>query len=325
MSATNIEWAERVWNPVTGCSFGCEFCYARKFANRMKFNPNPLVREKYKNGFKPTVHHNLFNEPATWRKPSRVFVTSMGDLFDPAVSFSDLHRLFKVMQIYGAHKYIILTKQPKRMKDFVHEFISANGLDAMPDNIWMGVSASNQQETDDRLRILIKTPVRVKIISLEPLTGPVSLFEPVPVWKNKIMQFLFPKEIYFIHHLSWVILGGMTGHNAKPMHPHWVTRIRNQCLYHGVPLFFKSWGAYYTKWVDTIQGKVVFRYFKTYKEWTDKLWVSKGDKLVSPLGKYPTYGKEIRESDYPLAIMSPVKPGDHNRHIDNYLFAQFPK
>jgi protein gp37 len=235
MSNTKIQWAEKVWNPVTGCtkiSPGCAHCYAEQFAARLSKIPN--LKGKYKYGFEFAIHYDAFDEPYKWRTPKRVFVTSMGDLFHEKVSNQWRDKVFEVIKQLPQHTFMLLTKRPENML----EYMRRNGYEKLP-NIWCGVSAENQQAANERIPILllIKSPVR--FVSCEPLLGPVHFnINGVQTLENlKIAHKQYGK-------VDWVIAGGESGNRARPMHPDWVNEIVHQCSAHKTPLFFKSWGAY---------------------------------------------------------------------------------
>lgn len=222
---TKIEWANKVWNPITGCSYTCQWCYARRFANRLQHNPNVKVNHKYRNGFEPSFHPEALCEPSKWEKPARVFVCSMGELFDPAFMpnrISDLDRIFNVMEVHNMHTYILLTKQPALMLGYIE---SRYGNKGVPGNIWIGVSVSNSIDFIRRVPILYNINASVRIISAEPLTGHIDL----GIYADRI---------------QWVICGGMSGHKAIPMHTSWVKSLLNQCISANIPFFFKRWGAH---------------------------------------------------------------------------------
>src|SRR4030042_788943 len=158
MGATKIEWAQKVWNPVTGCtprpfSSGCDHCYARRIAQRLRGRHGYPADDP----FRPTVHPDRMDEPLHWRKPSRVFVCSMGDLFHPAVSVEVLQRIWTTMEMCPSHTFLILTKRPERMRNL----LSASGHlyreHPLP-NVMLGVSAENQKAADERPPLRQETP-----------------------------------------------------------------------------------------------------------------------------------------------------------------------
>jgi protein gp37 len=260
---TKIEWTDVTWNPLRGCSKvseGCRNCYAEKMASRFSGEGMPYegtIENGRWNGqikFVPDVQ----DQPLKWKKPRRVFVNSMSDLFHPNVPESYIGSIWDVMARTPQHTYQILTKRPERMLEILSKW-AADGwywrredglwcgpLEGPLPNVWLGVSVENQRAADERIPLLLQTPAAVRFLSMEPLLGPVDLsaFKP------------FDGECYCSDYrccprmakdcpetaIDWVIVGGESGPGARPMHPDWVRSIRDQCQAAGVSFFFKQWG-----------------------------------------------------------------------------------
>lgn len=286
--STKIEWVVnpdgsqgKSWNPVTGCtkiSPGCKHCYAERMSKRLAGRCGYPADEP----FKVTYHHNRLEEPLRWRKPQNVFAVSMGDLFHEDVPDEYINQVFAVMALCPQHTFRVLTKRPKRMCQYMadNNYIELNGVNIgqfppLP-NVWLGVTAENQEQADKRIPLLLQTPAAVRFVSVEPMLGPVDLGGlswvsfPYPVrgdWPfhataaaagihrahvnshgavsacvgDKLLG-IKPAEMDWCRKLDWVICGGETGPGARPMHPDWVRSLRDQCQNAGVPFFFKSWG-----------------------------------------------------------------------------------
>lgn len=214
MSKSSIEWTESTWNPITGCtkiSLGCQNCYAERMALRLQAMGN----EKYKNGFKLTLHEDVILEPLTWKKPSVIFVNSMSDLFHEEVPDDFIFRLFDVMEKANQHTFQILTKRSERL-------LELNTSIRWPKNVWMGVTVEHNHYIK-RIDQLRETDAQVKFLSLEPLLGPISDLN--------------------LNRIDWVIAGGESGPKARPINPEWVRDIRDKCQLANVPFFFKQWGG----------------------------------------------------------------------------------
>lgn len=242
MGVTKIEWADRVWNPVTGCtpfSPGCDNCYARRMANRLRGRCGYPADDP----FKVTVHEDRIAEPMRWRKPSRVFVCSMGDLFHGDVHDRTIAKVFGTMQSCPEHTFMVLTKRAQRMRVVCHLLEWVDWFTFLKwdwereyRHVWLGVSVENQDAADRRIPALLKTPVALRFVSVEPMLGPVDLHYWLSPWMpQRASEIGLPP-------LNWVICGGETGPGARPMHPDWARSLRDQCQAAGVPFFFKGWG-----------------------------------------------------------------------------------
>jgi len=218
-----IEWTEATWNPVTGCdrvSAGCDHCYALTLAVRLKAMGQP----KYQRdgdprtsgpGFGVTMHPAELDIPKRWRRPRVIFVNSMSDLFHPQVSADFIARVFEVMAATPQHTYQVLTKRPKRARQLLRGWNPVR-------NVWLGVSIEDDRVVD-RADILREVPVAVRFLSLEPLLGPLPSLD--------------------LTGIDWVIVGGESGPDCRPMRKEWVLDLRDRCQAAGVPFFFKQWGG----------------------------------------------------------------------------------
>jgi protein gp37 len=218
--ATNssIEWTEATWNPVTGCSKvspGCQHCYAERMAKRLQ----AMGQSNYSRGFKVTLQEHMLTVPLTWRRPKRIFVNSMSDLFHESVPADFIHRVFEIMEKAHWHTYQVLTKRSRRLLELDSD------LEWSP-HVWMGVSVESEiyKHRIDHLR---QSRARVKFLSLEPLLGPLERLD--------------------LRDIGWVIVGGESGPGARPMQGEWVLDIRDQCRRARVPFFFKQWGGVFKK------------------------------------------------------------------------------
>lgn len=212
--STSIEWTEATWNPVTGCtkvSPGCKHCYAERMARRLKAMGQP----RYTDGFQVRLQRDLVEVPLGWRKPRRIFVNSMSDLFHDEVPLEFIQRVFETMEQAYWHEFQILTKRANRLEEL-------SGRLPWPKNVWMGVSVESETYLH-RVKQLVAVPAAVRFLSLEPLLGPLPGLE--------------------LEGIHWVIVGGESGPGARPMSPGWVREIRSRCLEQGVPFFFKQWGG----------------------------------------------------------------------------------
>lgn len=211
---SDIEWTEATWNPVTGCSkvsAGCKHCYAERLAVRLHAMGNP----RYRNGFDVTLHRDLIDLPKRWREPRRVFVNSMSDLFHERVPLEFIDSVFATMKGCPQHTFQILTKRSLRLRDLAREI-------EWPPNVWMGVSVEDGRVIH-RIDDLRAVPAAVRFLSCEPLIGPLN---DLP-----------------LAGIQWVIVGGESGPNARPMRIEWVRSIHRQCRKARVPFFFKQWGG----------------------------------------------------------------------------------
>ncbi len=218
MAKSKIEWTESSWNPLTGCtkiSPGCKNCYAERMAIRLK----AMGQKNYRNGFKLTLHPHVLDLPLRWKKPQFIFVNSMSDLFHEEVPLSFIQSVFSTMQKAYWHVFQVLTKRAQRLYE-------VSALVDWPPNVWMGVSVENA-DYRFRINLLRKTPAFVKFLSLEPL------LDPLPELNLK--------------GIDWVVVGGESGPNARPMKKEWVLDIRDQCIDSNVPFFFKQWGGVFKK------------------------------------------------------------------------------
>ena len=240
---TKIEWAEESWNPVTGCSpisAGCQNCYARRMAQRLKGRFGYPEDDP----FKVTFHIDRLDQPHRWKKPRRIFVCSMSDLFHKDVKGDWMWRILDSAYdspSYHRHLFLFLTKRPEKMAAEMDNWMRCKALSSLPKRWWLGITAENQQTADERIPILLQIPAAKRFVSIEPMLGPIDLAG------DDGGQPYFPfdnEEGTVTSGLDWVIVGGESGSRARPMHPDWVRSVRDQCQEARVPFFFKQWGEW---------------------------------------------------------------------------------
>lgn len=318
---TGIEWTDATWNPIAGCSLvspGCTNCYAMHMTNRFEGiieahkakhggDPGPMAhyegttkrvnRNPVWTGKIAKAPYHILLQPLQWKRPRRVFVNSMSDLFHESVPNEWIDEVFAMMALSPQHTFQILTKRPERMKEFLSyehtpacitakmfeimgglnfkgngneymkktfpELYDAYGYATIPvgwplPNVMLGVSVEDHRRAEERIRLLLATPAAGRFLSMEPLLSAVDLNGlTAPAVKdpdkvNKITETC----LYAAQHrpailpandtarIDWVIVGGESGSDARPMHPDWVRTIRDQCVTAGVPFFFKQWGQW---------------------------------------------------------------------------------
>ncbi len=215
MKTTKIEWTDKTWNPITGCSKisqGCANCYAEAMSHRLK----SMRIKKYANGFDLTLHEECLTEPLSWKQPHTIFVCSMSDLFHKDVPFSFIDKVIDIIYRTPQHRYQLLTKRADRMAEY---FLTHN----VPQNVWLGVTveAKSSKPRIDSLRVL-DAPIR--FLSCEPLIEDLGELD--------------------LNNIDWVIVGGESGPFGRPMKEEWVLNIKRQTDAQGAAFFFKQWGTW---------------------------------------------------------------------------------
>ena len=253
--STKIEWCHipgtqpKVWNLVTGCnkvSQGCKNCYAEVMHKRLTGMGQTKYQQPFLNG--AVMHQDILNLPLTYKKPCTIFVNSMSDLFHEDVTFHFLWDVWEIMSATPHHTFIILTKRPSRLFNFFQWAKNLKSFTAALPNVWLGVSCENQETANERIPLLLQIPAAVRFLSCEPLLGAIDLTE-ITENNNTSYDVLIGKIYHYgddeeFEKIDWVIAGGESGHNARPMHPNWALKLRDDCKYANVPFFFKQWGEY---------------------------------------------------------------------------------
>lgn len=213
---SKIEWTEQTWNPVTGCtkiSAGCKHCYAETMARRLQ----AMNVRGYENGFNLSILPERLSEPLKRKKPTIYFVNSMSDLFHENIDEHFIEQVFSVIQEAKQHQFQILTKRADRLEYF---FSNRN----VPANAWIGVTVENKEHGLARIDYLRKVNAKIRFLSCEPL-----------------LEDLGEMNLQNIH---WVIVGGESGKNARPMAIEWAENVQQQCQNQKVKFFFKQWGGW---------------------------------------------------------------------------------
>lgn len=280
---STIEWTDATWNPVTGCtmvSAGCTNCYAMGLAaTRLKHHPSRKGLTRKTGGRDVWTGEVRFNEgwltqPLKWSRPRMIFVCAHGDLFHESVPDEWLDKIFAVMALASHHTFQVLTKRPERARAYLTgldhpprkfaillaarktgahltDTMALNGaIDQLPlRNVWLGTSVEDQATADERIPHLLATPAAVRFLSCEPMLGPIelqwSLGHPVEIAAGFLQRGQFSPGMEKLRPIDWVICGGESGKNARPMHPDWTRSLRDQCVAAGMAFFFKQWGEWF--------------------------------------------------------------------------------
>ncbi len=240
-----IEWTDATWNPVTGCTKitrGCDNCYAARFAERWR----GVRGHPYEQGFDLRLWPSRLDQPSRWRKPRMIFVNSMSDLFHRQIPRAFVDQVFTEMETADQHVYQVLTKRSSLMRNYLRARYPSSRV---PAHIWCGVSVEDA-EGAARIRHLQASPAAIRFLSIEPLLGPVGTLD--------------------LEGISWVIVGGESGPNARLLHLDWARDVRDQCEATGVPFFFKQWGGQTPKaggrMLDGVEHNAMPLHFKDFKE-----------------------------------------------------------
>ncbi len=215
MKTTKIEWTDKTWNPITGCtkiSAGCANCYAEIMSKRLQ----AMKQDKYKNGFTLTMHNDVLDEPIKWKKPHTIFVCSMSDLFHENVPFVFIDKVMETIKSTPQHNYQILTKRASRMAEYFSD-------KSIPKNAWLGVTV-DIASSKSRIDFLRNLNAPIKFLSCEPLLEDLGDMN--------------------LDGIDWVIVGGESGAKARPMKEEWVQSIKVQTEKQGSAFFFKQWGTW---------------------------------------------------------------------------------
>ncbi len=301
--STGIEWTDETWNPVSGCSKvseGCRNCYAEGIDKRFNADHKPWTAPNAAHNVR--LHPERLDKPLHWKKPRKIFVNSMSDLFHERVPDEFIDYVFAIMALTPKHTFQILTKRPGRMCEYVaglgnsetaskrlsdaaydigideeaSVFIANRTKGQLPNanpgwpltNVWLGVSVEDQRAADERIPLLLQTPAAVRFLSCEPLLGPADLtrielgtkitghgsrrivWDVLSGWEHQYSperkSDAVPNSSNSQNHpsIDWVIVGGESGPNARPMHPDWARSLRDQCQEAFVPFLFKQWGEW---------------------------------------------------------------------------------
>lgn len=215
-NSSRIEWTERTWNPTVGCtkvSQGCKHCYAEVMAKRLQ----AMGTRGYEHGFEPRLLAERLSEPLKRKKPTVYFVNSMSDVFHESVPVDYIEKIFHTIEETPQHTYQVLTKRADRLPEYFRDR-------ACPENVWLGVSVEDRRSGLPRIDQLRKVDARIRFLSVEPLLEDLGVIN--------------------LDGIHWVIVGGESGPNARPMKESWVENIRLQCADAGVAFFFKQWGGW---------------------------------------------------------------------------------
>lgn len=321
---SKIEWTDATWNPIVGCSVispGCTNCYAMKMAARIEamsdgrhaaiVGARGIGMSHYTGTTQPSkagpvwtgklvlAPEDVLTKPLSWKRPRKIFVNSMGDLFHENVPDEWIDRVFAVMALCPQHTFQVLTKRAERMCKYLSGAearvtmatmsaapigfdVSYLGITIMPGanmkrwplpNVWLGVSAEDQTRADERIPHLLETPAAIRFVSAEPLLGPIN-FENIRESAHSGFHSLAglwvgpDNEHRLCDSLDWIIVGGESGPNARPMHPDWARSIRDQCQGAGVPFFFKQWG----EWAPGECAKHLMTRTEQTAEWFNDRW-----------------------------------------------------
>lgn len=344
MGKTSIEWCDTVWNPIVGCSrvsAGCQHCYAETMAYRLERMGRPeyhgLVEGFYSGGRvrrqwtgKVRCLPERLDQPLRWRKPQRIFVDSMGDLFHEAVPDDFVDRVFAVMALCVQHTFIVLTKRSERMQTYCSwEYTAFRIIEALTQtacgrarvnaswrednlhgfqlsNVWLGVSVEDQKTADERIPDLLATPAAMRIISAEPLLARIDLtklYGPCGYYCGE--------DVGHVDHgrepADWVIVGGETGPDARPCDVEWIRSIVHQCRDAHVPCFVKQLGARPRNWcmAKLVDGALATEAADFCDVWEsgegghcgDRCWLLKDSKCADP-------------SEWPADLRMRQLPGD---------------
>lgn len=278
MNKTDIEYLTHTWSPIamrcTPVSEGCKNCWHLRMADRLAANHAfPFdVRRAYAGEGPPVLVEERLVKPLNRKKPARIGVQFMGDLFYKNVPPTVIKEVWRVMLRCPQHVFQMLTKRPARMNSFLHGWYTIDKtFQELPHNIWLGVSVENQARANERIPLLLQIPAAVRFVSCEPLLGPIDLLpwlRPYPNCGNvaedgTCASSLNPTPechvgscpMTDVHQgISWCIVGGESGPGARPMHPQWARDIRDQCQAANVPLFFKQHG----EWLHSSQVGLIF-------------------------------------------------------------------
>lgn len=235
-ATTKIEWTDKTWNPVTGCtkrSTGCQHCYAEVMSRRL----HAMGLAKYKNGFTLTIHPEELNTPKKWKQGHNIFVCSMSDLFHEDVPFEFIDKIIETITATPQHRYQLLTKRAERMYEYFC-------IRPVPKNVWLGVTVECK-DTKKRIDFLRQIPATVRFLSCEPLVEDLGKLDLLGI--------------------DWVIVGGESGQKSRPMSEEWVLNIKSQVEESNAAFFFKQWGTWGSDGVKRdkhkngkrLQGKVV--------------------------------------------------------------------
>jgi protein gp37 len=275
---SKIEWTDASWNPIrargkeTGkigwhcehVSPGCAHCYAESINQRLGTGLEFKPGHQNSGEIEIFLDENMLTRPLRWRKPRKIFIGSMTDLFARFVTKEMLDRIFTVIALTPQHTYQVVTKRADRMRDYCVR-TSRNTINGhiwsmlgtpegskikrsgnwqvnwpLP-NVWLGVSAERQDEADERIPLLLQAPAAVRFVSLEPLLGPINL---ASINHCGVVSGHSALHDRGLGQLDWVIVGGESGPGARSMHPEWARSLRDQCAAASVPFFFKQWGEW---------------------------------------------------------------------------------
>lgn len=269
MGDTKISWTDKTWNPVSGCSHvseGCRNCYAERLSLRYKHTNLPWTAQNAAENV--VLHPERLEQPLHWRKPCRVFVNSMSDLFHEQVPEDFIFEIFSIMRDADRHIFQVLTKRPQRMVDVVRKYYQDLGRVAdvfgLPNleplsNVWLGVSVEDQRTADERIPLLLQTPAAVRFLSCEPLLGPITFRPQASSMQEVVKAYFYGQEGYYgepamLNGIHWVIVGGESGPHFREMDLDWARYIRDQCIAEDVAFWFKQSSGFRSEMNPTLDG-----------------------------------------------------------------------
>lgn len=283
---TKIEWAHHTFNPWYGCQKigpGCDHCYAEGWAKRsglVLWGPGEDRRRSSAANWQKPLQWNADAERLGVRY--RVFCASLADVFDNAVPVGWRMDMFTLIADTPHLDWLLVTKRVGN----VMPMCSGDGLmfDMLSQRVWLGITVCNQEEADRDIPKLLAVPARVRFLSMEPLLGPVSF---AGMFAN---PFDYRDGTNALEELDWVIVGGESGHGARPMHPDWVRGLRDQSAAAGVPFLFKQWGEFAPNWLNDDDGNKI-----PGSEWIDRMGKKIAGRLLDGVQHdgYPQQGGAI--------------------------------
>ena len=312
---TKIEYVDESINPIrtkeggwhcVKTSPGCLNCYAEKINKRFGDGGSYI-----KGDIELVLNEKALEKPLKWKKPKRIFVQDMSDLFLDSVPYEYQYKTFKMVLRYPQHTFIMLTKHPENME---HHF---KPLDFLPPNLWLGVTCENQEQADKRIPILLQIPAAIRFVSVEPMLGAVDLRLNERWCTYGDGEYHDDCETK-ADHLHLVICGGESGPKARPMHPDWARKVRDDCVGAGVSFFFKQWGEYITPSQFPLFDRKPLK-IKQCKNWG----------VLDINGNYfkettPWNGKTGKDSETKEYVIYKVGKKAAGRELDGKIYNQLP-